>query len=384
MITDGMLMVGVILALSAGLIVLEKSTGWRLFKYVPGMVLMYLVCAAANSLGLFSDDEAARAPLGEIKSVLLPAMILLFLFGCDLRKIIRLGPKLLLTFFVASASIVGGMILVYAIFRSALADQAWKVLGALVASWTGGSPNMVAVQDILKAPQNLFGYALITDTIVYSLWLLVMFGSVGFSDRFNRITKADTRYLETRHDEADADADRPVTLPSLALVVLGSLAVSIAATAIGDLLPEIGTVVNGTTWTILIVSVLGLLIALTPLGRTAGSMEVATLMLFVVIGQIASGSDFSAFTQAPIYLVMGVLMVVFHAAVMVVYAKLTRTELFSLAVASTANIGGIASAPVVASAYNRQLVPVGVLYALIGSFMGTFVGLFAAQVMSAL
>ena len=107
-------------------------------------------------------------------------------------------------------------------------------------------------------------------------------------------------------------------------------------------------------------------------------------MLFVVIGQIASGSDFTAITQAPIYLVMGALVLLIHAAIMVVYAKLTKTELFSLAVASTANVGGIASAPVVAAAFNRQLVPVGVLFALIGSFMGTFVGLMAAQLMAAL
>ena len=131
-------------------------------------------------------------------------------------------------------------------------------------------------------------------------------------------------------------------------------------------------------------SLLGLAIAVTPLGKTAGSSEVATLMLFVVIGQIASGSDFSAITQAPLYLLMGALVLIFHALLMVVYAKLTKTELSSLAVASTANVGGIASAPVVAAAFNKQLVPVGVLYALIGSFMGTFVGLAAAQIMSAL
>lgn len=140
-----------------------------------------------------------------------------------------------------------------------------------------------------------------------------------------------------------------------------------------------GAVINATTWSILIVSLLGLVVAVTPLGKTAGSSEVATLMLFVVIGQIASGSDFSAITQAPIYLLMGAIVLVFHAAVMIIYAKLTTTELFSLAVASTANVGGIASAPVVAAAFNMQLVPVGVLYALIGSFMGTFVGLTAAR-----
>ncbi|GAA1323596.1 DUF819 family protein [Brachybacterium rhamnosum] len=383
MITDGLLMLGVLLGLSCVLIVLERTTGWKLFKYVPGMVLMYLLCATLNSIGVFGQDEATRAPITEVKNVLLPAMIFLFLFGCDLRKIIKLGPKLLLTMFVASASLFIGMVLVYALFQGALHPEAWKVLGALLASWTGGSANMVAVQDILQAPENIFGYALITDTIMYSVWLMLMFASVAISPRFNRWTKANTAYLDV-HAGAAEEEKQPITGTSLAIVAFGAIFVSTLSIWIGGLLPEFGAVVNGTTWSILIVSVLGLVVALTPLGTTAGASEIASLMLFVVIGQIASGSDFSAITEAPLYLLMGVLVLVVHIVIMLAYAKIAKVELFSLAVASTANIGGIASAPVVASAFNRQLVPVGVLFALIGSFIGTFVGLIAAQVMSAL
>lgn len=383
MITNGLLMLGVLLGLSCVLIVLERTTGWKLFKFVPGMVLMYLACAALNSLGVFGQDDATRAPVAAVKDVLLPAMILLFLFGCDIRKIIRLGPKLLLTYAVSAASLFIGMIVVVTIFQAALHDESWKVFGALLASWTGGSANMVAVQDILQAPESIFGYALITDTIMYSVWLMAMFAAVASSPRFNRWTKADTSHLDA-HIGAFDEEERPVTVTSLAIVVFGSLFASTAAAWIGGLLPEWGTVVNATTWTILIVSLLGLVIAVTPLGKTAGSSEVATLMLFVVIGQIASGSDFSALTQAPLYLLIGVLVLLVHIIIMLIYAKIAKVELFSLAVASTANIGGVASAPVVAAAYNRQLVPVGVLMALIGSFAGTFLGLAAASVMSAL
>ncbi|WP_193106615.1 DUF819 domain-containing protein [Brachybacterium sp. FME24] len=383
MITNGLLMLGVLLGLSCVLIVLERTTGWKLFKFVPGMVLMYLSCAALNSLGVFGDDDATRAPVGAVKDVLLPAMILLFLFGCDLRKIIRLGPKLLMTYFVSAASLFVGIIVVVLIFQAALHDEAWKVFGALLASWTGGSANMVAVQDILQAPETIFGYALITDTIMYSVWLMAMFASVAASPRFNKWTKADTSYLDA-HVGAFDEEEKPITIASLAIVVFGSLFASTLASWVGGLLPEWGTVVNATTWTILLISLLGLVIALTPLGRTAGSSEVATLMLFVVIGQIASGSDFSALTQAPLYLLIGVLVLMIHIAIMLVYAKIAKVELFSLAVASTANIGGIASAPVVAAAFNRQLVPVGVLMALIGSFAGTFIGLAAAQILSIL
>ncbi|MDN5900814.1 MAG: DUF819 family protein [Brachybacterium sp.] len=383
MITDGLLMLGVLLGLSCLLIVLERTTGWKLFKYVPGMVLMYLAGATLNSLGVFGQDDATRAPVGAVKDVLLPAMILLFLFDCDIRKIIRLGPKLLLTYAVSAASLFIGMVVVVTLFQGALHGESWKVFGALLASWTGGSANMVAVQDILQAPESIFGYALITDTIIYSVWLMAMFAAVASSPRFNKWTKADTSHLDAQIGAFDEE-ERPITVTSLAIVVFGSLFASTGASWVGSLLPEWGTVVNATTWTILIVSLLGLIIAVTPLGRTAGSTDVATLMLFVVIGQIASGSDFSALTQAPLYLLIGALVLLVHIIIMLIYAKIAKVELFSLAVASTANIGGVASAPVVAAAYNRQLVPVGVLMALIGAFAGTFFGLAAAQVMSIL
>lgn len=383
MITDGLLMLGVLLALSCLLIVLERTTGWKLFKYMPGMVLMYLLCAALNSLGVFGHDDATRAPIAAVKDVVLPAMIFLFLFGCDLRRIIKLGPRLLLTYAVSAASLFVGMVVVFLAFKGALHPEAWKVLGALLASWTGGSANMVAVQDILQAPENIFGYALITDTLIYSIWLTIAFSSVAVAGRFDRFTKARSTHLVDTGD-AFEESEAPMTAQSLATVIFGSIFVAVTAIWIGDLLPEIGDVVNGTTWTIVIVSLLGLAIAQTPLGRIGGSTEIATLMLFIVIGQIAAGSDFSAITQAPLYLLVGVLVVLVHLAIMVVYSKLTHTDLFSIAVSSTANIGGIASAPVVASAFNRQLVPVGVLMALMGSFLGTFLGLAAAQLMSAL
>ncbi|MDU7361025.1 MAG: DUF819 family protein [Propionibacteriaceae bacterium] len=381
MIDNGLVMIGVIMALAATLIVLERKTESKFFKYVPGMVLMYLLCATLNSFGVFGSAEEVTAPLGEVKSVALPAMIFLFLFGCDLRKIIKLGPKLLLTMAVASASLFAAVVGIYWIFRAALGDGSWRVFGAMLASWTGGSANMVAVQDILQGPETLFGYALITDTLVYSVWLMAMFSSVAFSDRFNKFTKAGDTYL-TRH-EGNLDTEKkPITLESLAISSFGAIAVACFSIWLGKMLPDIGDVINSSAWTIIIVSVLGLVAAQTPLGKLAGTDEVATLMLFLVIGQIASGSDFSAITQAPLYIACGFLVLLVHAIIMVIYAKLTRTELFSLAVASTANIGGVASAPVVAATYNKALAPVGVLYGLIGALLGTWIGLVGAQVMA--
>jgi uncharacterized membrane protein len=380
MITDGFLYIGVLLGLAAAIVYLTNRRRYRILKYVPGFVLLYLGAAALNTAGFFGESESVEQAGDAVQDALLPAMILLLLFKCDLRKIIKLGPKLLLTFFVAALSIVLGFVVTYLIFQGALEDGAAKALGALTASWTGGSANMVAVQSIVQAPENVFGYVLIVDTVLYSLWLLLMFSSVGFSPVFNRWTRANTGYLEGQ--VATEEEERPIDLVSLLGLLGFSLFVSAVATWVGGLLPEIGVVVTGTAWTILIVSVLGLVIATTPMGRTAGSVELATVMLYVIIGIIASGSDFSSLAEAPLYLLAGIVVLIIHLAVMAVYAKLARVELVSVAVASTANIGGVASAPVVASAFNRELVPVGVLFALIGSFAGTFLGLTTVQILS--
>lgn len=385
MINDPVLVLGVVVGLAGLLIALESYTGWKVFKYLPAFVLMYLGCAALNTFGVLGDAEGSRDALKATKDLLLPSMIFVLLLGCDLRRIAKLGPKLLLTFFVTVLSIMAAFFLVFGLFRSlldgqALDPQSWIPMASLLASWTGGSSNMVAVNDILQGPENLFGFALITDTVVYSFWLMLMFSSVAVAGAFNRWTKADTSRIDEHAGRVEHD-DTPITRTSLAVLVFGSILVGALSIEAGKLLPKVGDVINGTAWTIIIVSILGLIAAQTPLGKVAGSSEVGSLMLFVVVGQIASGSDFSGITQAPVYLLMGVLIVLVHGAIMVVYAKLAKADLFSLTVASTANVGGMASAPVVAAAYDKRLVPVGVLFALMGQLIGTFAGLGGGAVM---
>ncbi|MCR3722479.1 MULTISPECIES: DUF819 family protein [Prauserella salsuginis group] len=378
MITDGFLYLGVLLGLAAVIVYVTQRRQYRFLKYVPGFVLLYLGAALLNTVGVFGESDSVDATGDAVKDALLPAMILLLLFKCDIRKIIKLGPKLLLTFVISALSIAVGFVIAFLIFQATLEGEAYKALGALAASWTGGSANLVAVQSIVDAPETLIGYVLIVDTVLYSLWLLVMFSSVGVADRFNQWAKAKAINFD---GHAADEQERSIDLTSLMTLIGFSLLVSALATWVGGLLPELGDVVTGTTWTILIVSVLGLVIASTRFGRTAGSSELAMVMLYVIIGIIASGSDFSSLAEAPLYLLIGVIALIVHATVMVVYAKLTKSELASLAVASTANLGGMASAPVVASAFHRQMVPVGVLFALIGAFSGTFVGLATVNVL---
>ena len=240
---------------------------------------------------------------------------------------------------------------------------------------------------MVDVPESAFGIALITDTVMYSVWLMLMFSAVVFSGAFNRFTKADTSYLDRHIQNAQVEKGA-INLTNLAGLTFGSLLVSAVALRLGswleEAIPSIADAVNATSWTIIIVSVLGLIIAQTRLGKVAGSHEVGTLMLFMVIGQLASGSDFAAIAEGGWFLLAGAVVLLIHAVLMLIYAKLTKTDLFSVVVASVANVGGMASAPVVAGTFSRHLVPVGVLFALLGSILGTWIGYGGAQVMMGL
>src|SRR5699024_10435934 len=266
-ITDGFLFISLLLAISAGLVVAGNSGRFKVFKYVPGFVFLYIVAALLNTVGLFDHDAIDGVGDG-VQDALLPAMILLLLFKCDVRQIVRLGPKLLLTYAVTAASIMVGFIVAYLIVHSALAPESWKALGALNASWTGGSANMVAVQDILEAPEDIFGYVLIVDTVLYSFWLLLIFSSVAVSDRFNRWTKADISKFDFA-DRVTGEEEKPMTLPSIIGLLGFSLLVSALAAKAGELLPEVGVVINASAWTSLIVRGLGLAFGSSRWGRPA-------------------------------------------------------------------------------------------------------------------
>lgn len=175
MITDGFLFISLLIAIAAILVYLDKARGLPVFRYVPGFVFLYLIAALLNTVGVFGESDSIDAVGGGVKDALLPAMIMLLLFQCDVRKIIKLGPKLLLTYAATAVSIMLGFVITFAVLKGVLDAEAWKGLAALAASWTGGSANMAAVQGILNPPENIFGHVLIVDTIVYSVWLLVMF-----------------------------------------------------------------------------------------------------------------------------------------------------------------------------------------------------------------
>lgn len=388
MIQDGFLYLGVIIGIAGLVAYFEKSSNSKLFKFIPGIVLIYFVGAILKTSGVIGDTENINSTYGTVRDAILPALILLLLLNCDLRKLIKLGPKMLIGYFSAVVSIILGFVVVYVLFQSFYAPNTWQALGALAGSWTGGSANMVIIQGILDIPENIFGYALVMDTINYSTWVMIMFWLVPFAAMFNRWAKANTSHLDevSREliEEHEEKKDDKITFTHLMGLFSIGIFGSAVATKIGSLLPSYGDIISSLTWTIFIVSIVGVLLAMTRISKIPGSMDVANVLLYVVIALIASRADFSDLLQAPIYIVSGFVILAIHLIIMALAAKIFKLDLFTLGVSSLANIGGMASAPLLAGAYNRALIPIGVVMALAGSFLGTYFGLLTVKILSIL
>lgn len=351
---------------------------WRIFRWLPPIVLTYLSAMVLAGCGLWAINDAQSQAYSEIKRLLVPAMILLLLLSCRLGELLRLGPRLLAAFMVAAAGIVVGCVVAFLLFRGLLGDGAWGVFATLAGSWLGGTANMVAVQTALAVPDADLGYALLVDSIDYSLWLMLLLALVPLADRFNAWSRAEAMTLDS--DAMAAPVEGKLREPQLLLLVGVGLLGALLADQVGQWLGGAGFF-SVSVVRILAVTALGLVLAYTPLARLSGSDVLANALLFLMVATIASRTSFADLASAPLYLLAGLVILLVHAAFMLVAARLLRLDLFTCGIASLANIGGVASAPILAAAYSRQLVPVGVLMALLGYVVGTAGGLLVGRLL---
>ena len=384
MITNGFTYVAVLIFIAALLVWLQKHTKSKFFDYAPPIVLLYLITMIFCTLKVW-DLEATKPAYSALKNNILFAMIFLMLLRCDIRKIFKLGPKMLGGFFCASITISLGFIITYAILHGPLGEGAWKALGALCGSWMGGSGNMIAVQAALDIGEADMAYALVVDSIDYSIWVMFLLWAINLAPKFNKWVKANTKTLDevSKRLEDDAKAnDSSITFVNIIFL----LGLSLVVSALGQ---NIGTTLNGalpfldtSTWTVLFITLAGLAGALTPVGKMAGTTELSNVMLYSVVALLASRASFLELTDAPVWIIAGFMILGIHGILMVLCAKIFKLDMFTCGVASLANIGGSASAPILAGAYSGALVPVGVLMALMGYVIGTGGGLIVANIMS--
>ena len=382
MVEDGFAYIALLLGSVALIVTIEKQTKHPLFDTLPTIVILYFVVMLFSTFGVWEKTEAITDTYKAFKSNLLPAMIFLMLLMADIRHIFILGKKMLLTFFLASLSIAIGFIGMFALLHHFFDEASWRAFGALAGSWMGGSANMVAIAEALEVSDSAMGYTLLIDSIDYAIWVMLLLALVPFAKRFNLWSKADTSLIDSVGKKLlqKEQIKKPINFGSLVLLLGVSLVVSAFAQEIASLLPT-SDFITSTTWVVILSTFLGIAFGMTPLGRVAGASEIATIMLYLIVALIASRANFTELTQAPLYIFAGFVVLAIHGGVMVLFAKVFRLDLFSLGVASLANIGGVASAPILASAYSKALIPIGVLMAMMGYMVGTFGGLMVGMVL---
>lgn len=384
MITNGFTYIAVLIFIAAMLVWLQRYTKSKFFDYAPPIVLLYLITMIFCTLKVW-DMEATKPAYSALKNNILFAMIFLMLLRCDIRKIIKLGPKMLGGFFAASVSIGIGFIVTYAVLRGPLGPDAWKALGALCGSWMGGSGNMIAVQAALDIGEADMAYALVVDSIDYSIWVMFLLWAINLAPKFNKWVKADTTTLDevSRRLEEDVKAnDSQITFVNIIFLLGLSLVISAVGQNLGGVLNGIAPFLDKSTWTVLFITLAGLVGAVTPVGKMAGTTELSNVMLYSVVALLASRASFLELTDAPVWIIAGFMILGIHGIILLILAKIFKLDMFTCGVASLANIGGSASAPILAGAYSGALVPVGVLMALMGYVIGTGGGLIVANIMS--
>lgn len=370
-----------LMLLAAGLFpALERRFGWKLFSVLPPIVLTYLLVTALAATGLWQVNADIRAAQSTLVSQAVPALLFLLMINCDLRAIWQLGPRVLGVFACTSISLFVAFIATFMIYRHWLPGDDWHPLAALAGSWVGGSANMIAVKQAIGMSDAHLAMSLLTDAIGYSMWVVVLFSVARLAPAFNRWTRAkssgDIPLAPTR-------TSAPITYDSVLLWLGMALAVAALAGWLAARLPVSG-MLGATTWTILLATGGGLLVAHTPLARFPGASTISSAMLISVVAVLASQSNFHGIGAAPLYLLCGITVIALHAVLLVGFAKLFRFDLYLCGISSLAHIGGVAATPILAASYSAALVPVGILLALLGYIVGTGFGLLVASIMSAL
>ena len=247
--------------------------------------------------------------------------------------------------------------------------------------------NMVAVQAALDIGEADMAYALVVDSIDYSIWVMFLLWAINLAPKFNKWVKADTTTLDevSRRLEEDAKSNEDkATFVNLIFLLGLALVISAFGQDIGAALNSAMPFLDKATWTVLLITLSGLIGAVTPVGRMAGSTELSNLLLYSVVALLASRASFLELTDAPAWILAGFMILAIHGIILVLLAKIFHLDMFTCGVASLANIGGSASAPILAGAYSGALVPVGVLMALMGYVIGTAGGLITANIMALL
>jgi uncharacterized membrane protein len=347
----------------------------KFFEYVPPVIFVYFLPMFATTFGLTPSSSEAYA---FTTRYFLPLALFLLMISIDLKSVAKLGPVALFMVTAGTVGIIVGGPVALMLFGGALPEDAWKGFAALSGSWIGGTANMVAIAESVDTPESAFGPIIVVDTVVGYGWMGVLLFFSAWQKKFDSWTRADTAAIEDPNARlAEMDRDRhPTTVKDAAFLIGIGMGAAVLSVNLGAMIPSLGdpTIISATTWAVLIVVTGGLLLSFTPLRNfeKVGASQLGYTALYLLLAGIGAQADLKAVLQAPVYLAAGAVWIGIHVLILYLAARIVRAPLFFLATGSMSNIGGAASAPVVAGVYHPAMAPVGLLMAVVGYVFGIY------------
>lgn len=377
------------------------------YKVMPALLMAYLLPSILSSLGVVSD---AHSNLYFVASrFLLPAALVLMTLSIDLKAMFNLGPKALIMFFAGTVGIIiGGPLAVLLIsFVSPETvggvgpDAVWRGLATIAGSWIGGGANQAAMLEIYEYNPKNYGGMVLVDIVIGNLWMAIILMGIGKSEKIDKWLQSDTSAIEELKKTVSTYAEKVTRNPTLTdLIVLLSIAFTtvgishFGATHISNYLIENFEIITDKSsalssfsshffWMITIATTLGIVFSFTNLKsyEGAGASKIGSVFIYILVATIGMKMDLSKLFENPGLLIVGIVWISIHAIFLIIVAKIIKAPFFFLAVGSQANVGGVASAPIVASAFHPSLATVGVLLAVFGYVIGTYGAMLTAELM---
>nr|WP_247712846.1 DUF819 family protein [Qipengyuania intermedia] len=382
--------------------VTRDRPGWQKFyTFVPIILVCYLVPSLMVTFGLIDVSESNLWTVA--KDFFLPAALFLMTLSIDLKGILGLGSKAIIMFLTATLGIViGGPLALYIVaqFDPSIIgtgqDAAWRGLATLAGSWIGGGANQTAMLEVYGYNIEKYSALIAVDIIVANIWMIFLLYGAGASEKVDRWLGADSSAIDRLRDKmADytSSVERVATANDYVLLFGATLAVvglcHLAGTMLGGFFAELqgeeATLASSFFWVVVVATTLGLAASFTRARNLegVGASKFGTLFIFLLVAIIGTKMDVTQLGDAPGFMAVGLIWMLFHVILLLLVAKLIKAPFFFVAVGSKANVGGAASAPVVAAAFHPALAPVGVLLAVLGYALGTYGAILCAQMMAA-
>ncbi|MCS4308039.1 putative membrane protein [Rheinheimera pacifica] len=359
------------------------------YKYVPALLLCYFIPSLFNSFGVIDGEGSSLYKMAS--RYLLPASLVLLTLSVDFKAILGLGPKALIMFLTGTLGIViGGPIALMSVgyfFPQELGGDIWRGMTTIAGSWIGGGANQAAMKEVFNVDGNIFSVMITVDVLVANVWMAVLLFIASRAEFFDRKNGADTRgimNLRQKIEQYQAQNARIPNLNDIMLIVAVAFGVTGLSHALADIIapwieqvaPQLAMYSLTSTffWLVVIATTVGLYLSTTRVRKleAVGASKVGSAFLYILVATIGMHMDVTAIFSNKLMFLVGIVWMLVHAVLLLIVARLIKAPMFYMAVGSQANVGGAASAPVVAAAFHPSLAPVGVLLAVLGYGLGTY------------